>query len=157
MRHYLNLRIIYSLFTEFQTVGPYGLNWEAEQYKCDISFYITTFLLACLQSLNLFWLWNIFRIAYTFVWLNTLEDDRSEAEDDDEIDEKEALAKEGLDEIAIQKILANGNGNGHHMPNGKHTTGNGNPEIHVNGNGHSEAPEIHTDGLTNRKENGRPS
>ncbi|KAI0013657.1 TLC domain-containing protein [Xylariaceae sp. FL0662B] len=88
LRHYLNLRIIFSLFTEFKTVGPYGVNWETEQYKCDLSFYITLGLLASLQALNLFWLFFIVRIAYRFVVYNTADDDRSEAEES-EIEELE--------------------------------------------------------------------
>ncbi|KAI1487192.1 TLC domain-containing protein [Biscogniauxia mediterranea] len=83
LRHYLNLRILWSLFTEFQTVGPYELNWETEQYKCPLSFVITFSLLASLQALNLFWLFFIIRIAYRFVVYQKAEDDRSEAEDSD--------------------------------------------------------------------------
>lgn len=84
LRHYLNLRIIYSLFTEFKTVGPYELNWETQQYKCDIAFVITLTLLASLQALNLFWWFFIVRIAYRFVVYQTAEDDRSEAESEPE-------------------------------------------------------------------------
>ncbi len=80
LRHYLNLRIIWSLFTEFKTVGPYELNWETQQYKCDIAFVITLTLLSSLQALNLFWWFFIVRIAYRFVVYQTAEDDRSEAE-----------------------------------------------------------------------------
>ncbi|KAI0021987.1 longevity assurance proteins LAG1/LAC1 [Xylariomycetidae sp. FL0641] len=92
LRHYLNLRILYSLFTEFQTVGPYELNWETEQYKCNISFVITLALLASLQALNLFWLFFIVRIAYRFVVYDVAEDDRSEAEES-ELEEAEATKK----------------------------------------------------------------
>ncbi|KAH8156093.1 hypothetical protein CIB48_g12156 [Xylaria polymorpha] len=80
LRHYLNLRIIWSLFTEFKTIGPYELNWETQQYKCDISFVITLALLSSLQALNLFWWFFIVRIAYRFVVYQTADDDRSEAE-----------------------------------------------------------------------------
>ena len=83
LRHYLNLRIIYSLFTEFKTVGPYEVDWENGQYKCWISFYITLALLSSLQALNLFWLFFIIRIAYRFVVYQTADDDRSEAEESD--------------------------------------------------------------------------
>ena len=72
MRHYLNLRIIWSLFTEFKTVGPYVLDWQAEQYKCTLSFVITLGLLSSLQALNLFWLFYIVRIAYISVTVHTL-------------------------------------------------------------------------------------
>ena len=81
MRHYLNLKIILSLLTEFPYVGPYELNWETEQYKCLLSNVITFGLLAALQALNLFWLFFIVRIAYRLVVHNITEDDRSEAEE----------------------------------------------------------------------------
>jgi len=88
LRHYLNLRIIFSLFTEFKTVGPYVVNWETGQYKCPLAFWITLSLLSSLQALNLFWLFFIIRIAYRFVVYKTADDDRSEAEDS-EVEEKE--------------------------------------------------------------------
>ncbi|KAF2838444.1 longevity-assurance protein 1 [Patellaria atrata CBS 101060] len=95
LRHYLNIRILISLFTEFSTIGPFELNWDTQQYKCWISQYITFALLASLQAVNLFWLFLIFRIAYRFVksWGEVIEDERSEyegSEDELEID-KEAI------------------------------------------------------------------
>ncbi|KAF4123146.1 Acyl-CoA-dependent ceramide synthase [Geosmithia morbida] len=97
MRHYINLRIIWSLFTEFQTVGPFELNWETQQYKCRLSQVITSSLLISLQCLNLFWLFYIIRIAYRIVALNVAEDDRSdddEEEEEEEVDEKQQLLSE---------------------------------------------------------------
>ncbi len=88
LRHYQNLRIIASLFTEFKTVGPYEMNWETGQYKCPLAFYITLSLLASLQALNLFWLFFIVRIAYRLVVYKEANDDRSEA-DESEIEERE--------------------------------------------------------------------
>nr|UWK20516.1 longevity assurance factor/sphinganine N acyl transferase subunit 1 [Trichoderma decipiens] len=95
MRHYINLKIIWSLFTEFRTVGPFELNWETQQYKCWISQYITAALLASLQSLNLFWLFYILRIAFRFIRDKEATDDRSEDEDEDEEDEKHASKHNG--------------------------------------------------------------
>jgi len=92
LRHYLNLRIIWSLFTEFRTVGPYVLDWEGGSYKCDIAFFITLSLLAALQSLNLFWLYCIGRVAYRLVVHNIAEDDRSDNEES-EVDDKDAPAQ----------------------------------------------------------------
>lgn len=86
-RHYLNLRILASLLTEFRTVGPYELDWEAEQYKCVISNVITFALLAALQALNIFWLGALIRSAYRLAVLKIAKDDRSE--DDEEIEKKE--------------------------------------------------------------------
>ncbi|KAM0254851.1 hypothetical protein ACHAQJ_006392 [Trichoderma viride] len=93
MRHYINLKIIWSLFTEFRTVGPFELNWETQQYKCWISQYITTALLASLQALNLFWLFYILRIAIRFIRDKEATDDRSDEEDDEE-EEKPVSSKQ---------------------------------------------------------------
>src|SRR4051794_17258420 len=50
LRHFLNLKILWAVLTEFRTVGPFELNWETQQYKCWISQYITFGLLASLQA-----------------------------------------------------------------------------------------------------------
>ncbi|KAJ5763398.1 hypothetical protein N7533_002079 [Penicillium manginii] len=84
LRHYLNLHILWSLLTEFQTIGPYELNWETQQYKCWISNIITFALLAMLQSLNLFWLYCLLRSAWKFVVYGVKKDDRSEDETESE-------------------------------------------------------------------------
>src|ERR1700758_1377789 len=84
LRHYLNLRILWATLTEFRTVGPFELNWETQQYKCWISQYITFALLACLQAVNLFWLFLILRIAKNYVLSNIAQDERSDDEDEDE-------------------------------------------------------------------------
>jgi very-long-chain ceramide synthase len=111
LRHYLNLRIILSLFTEFKTVGPYELNWETQQYKCSLSFYITLALLASLQALNLFWLFFIIRIAYRFVVYQDADDDRSEAEES-ELEERESKPEAPPQKSVETALLQNGNGNG---------------------------------------------
>ncbi|KAF4124348.1 Acyl-CoA-dependent ceramide synthase [Geosmithia morbida] len=94
LRHYVNLRILYSALpgSEFSTVGPYVLNWEAEQYKCPLSNFIAFGLLAALQALNLFWLYCLMRAAYKFVFLGVAKDDRS---DDEEAEEKTVVASNG--------------------------------------------------------------
>ncbi|RTE84084.1 hypothetical protein BHE90_001405 [Fusarium euwallaceae] len=83
MRHYINLRIIYSLFTEYKTVGPYELNWETEQYKCPLAQAITSTLLIALQSLNLVWLYYVLRVAYRITVYNEQRDARSDDEASD--------------------------------------------------------------------------
>ncbi|ERT01500.1 hypothetical protein HMPREF1624_02751 [Sporothrix schenckii ATCC 58251] len=111
LRHYLNLRIIYSLFTEFKTVGPYELDWAGEQFKCPLAFVITCGLLSALQALNIFWLFFIIRIAYRFVVHNVAKDDRSDGEDDTEVDEAAkdlAVVDDAASLLATQ--LSNGNG-----------------------------------------------
>ncbi|KAL9034659.1 MAG: hypothetical protein Q9214_006947 [Letrouitia sp. 1 TL-2023] len=84
LRHYINLRILHSILTTFATVGPFELNWETQQYKCWISQYITFALLACLQGLNIFWLYFIVRVAVMVVWKGAPKDERSDDEDEDE-------------------------------------------------------------------------
>lgn len=88
----MNLRILYSITTEFKTVGPFELAFERQQYKCWISQYITFLLLAMLQALNLFWLFLIMRITYNVVFKNVKRDVRSDnEEEEDSIGENEAL------------------------------------------------------------------
>ncbi|GKT63858.1 sphingosine N-acyltransferase lac1 [Colletotrichum tofieldiae] len=94
LRHVINLKILWSILTEFSSVGPYELNWETQQYKCWISKVITFTLLGLLQSLNLFWLFFLVRIGYRFVFHDVKQDDRSEAE------ESEAEPMETIDEVS---------------------------------------------------------
>ncbi|OAP62880.1 hypothetical protein AYL99_02107 [Fonsecaea erecta] len=100
LRHYINLIILWATLTEFRTVGPFELNWETQQYKCWISQIITFSLLACLQAVNLFWLFLILRIAKNYVFSNIRADERS---DDEEEDEQTEEAPSGG-----QKVLENG-------------------------------------------------
>ncbi|KAG5973704.1 hypothetical protein E4U58_004541 [Claviceps cyperi] len=112
MRHYINLRIIWSLFTEFRTVGPFELDWAAEQYKCYLSQYISTALLSSLQALNLFWLFYIVRIAYRFIRDSTAEDDRSDDEDDAGEAESEPLVeKKPIPALELNGKAVNGSSN----------------------------------------------
>src|SRR4051794_20007110 len=87
LRHYINLRILWSILTQFSTIGPFELNWETQQYKCWISQIITFALLAALQAVNIFWSFLICRVAYRIVAMNIKEDERSEYEEsEDEAD-----------------------------------------------------------------------
>lgn len=126
MRHYLNLCIIFSLFTEFKTVGPYEINWETQQYKGLLSNVITFGLLAALQALNLFWLFFIVRIAYRFVVYSIAEDDRSEAEES-ELEEMERKKKDTVNMLQAETLpLLNDNGFANRSANGViKATGNG--------------------------------
>ena len=103
LRHVINLKIIWSMFTEFRTVGPFELNWETQQYKCWISQYITTALLASLQALNLFWLFYIVRIALRFLTNQTATDDRS---DDEE--EEDSQQEQDVPTVTVNGKKANG-------------------------------------------------
>lgn len=115
LRHVLNLRILYSILTEFRTVGPYELNWETQQYKCWISNIITFGLLAILQALNLFWLYCLLRSALKFLLTGEKKDDRSESES--EIEQIAPKAVGGIDD----QIYVNGSA----LPNGKNKHANG--------------------------------
>lgn len=88
-RHYLNLKILWAVLTEFRTVGPFELNWETQQYKCWISQYITFALLASLQAVNLFWLFLILRILKNYLFNSIRKDERSDDEDTEEEEEAE--------------------------------------------------------------------
>lgn len=121
LRHYLNLRIIWSLFNDYQTVGPYELNWETEQYKSPLSFWITIALLSSLQALNMFWMFFIIRIAYRFVIYQTAEDDRSEAEESEleELEKEKAEKPKAISEKATESTpLLNGNSGANGTANG---------------------------------------
>ncbi|KAL2142871.1 hypothetical protein VTI28DRAFT_639 [Corynascus sepedonium] len=89
LRHYLNLGILYSIATEYSNIGPFGLDWAAQQYKCRVAQVGTLLLLAALQGLNLFWLCCLLRSAYRFVVLGVAKDDRSEVEERTEEEEGE--------------------------------------------------------------------
>lgn len=89
LRHYTNLRILWSVLTEFRTVGEWELNWDTQQYKCWISQPIVFTLIFALQLLNAYWLFLIFRILYRYVKGGVAADDRSDEEDEDEDEEGE--------------------------------------------------------------------
>lgn len=112
LRHYINLCILWATLTEFRTVGPFELDWDAEQYKCWFSQYITFGLLACLQAINLFWLYLILRIAKNFVFNKDWQDVRSDDEGSDEDDVKEETTKLVQQDISVKvnapKLLVNG-------------------------------------------------
>ncbi|KAF1939272.1 sphingosine N-acyltransferase lac1 [Clathrospora elynae] len=111
LRHWINLRIIYSLLTTFKTVGPFELNWETQQYKCWISQYITLALLSSLQAVNLFWWFHICRIAWKFVVYRDADDDRSEYEPTDEEGESDKKDVKKGEKKAV-KATATGSKNG---------------------------------------------
>lgn len=82
-RHYINLKILWSVLTDFRTIGEWELNWDTQQYKCWISQPIVFGLLFALQILNAYWLFLILRILYRYVVGGVTEDERSDDEDDD--------------------------------------------------------------------------
>ncbi|CCE62553.1 hypothetical protein TPHA_0C04030 [Tetrapisispora phaffii CBS 4417] len=84
LRHIVNIKILWSVLTEFRTVGSYTLNFATSQYKCWISLPIVFTLIAALQLVNLYWLFLIFRILYRLIWLDIQKDERSESSSEDE-------------------------------------------------------------------------
>ncbi|CAI6332737.1 unnamed protein product [Periconia digitata] len=114
LRHFVNLKILYSVLTEFKTVGPFELNWETQQYKCSLAQYITFSLLAALQAVNIFWFFLICRIAWRFIANDALEDERSEYEDSEAEEEakKEKKAKKANERASVvaatPTLLVNG-------------------------------------------------
>lgn len=94
MRHFINLKILYSMLPngEFATVGSYTLNWDTQQYKCWISQSITFALLAMLQMVNIFWIFLILRILYRALFSGVQKDERSDDEEEEE--EEEQLEQE---------------------------------------------------------------
>jgi acyl-CoA-dependent ceramide synthase len=142
MRHYLNLRIIWSEFNEFKTVGPYELDWATEQYKCWISHYISTALLASLQALNIFWLFFILRIAYRYVFFQDLEDDRSDNDENEFAEEQRLDAARAAMEETEDDDAKPAPATLHARPNGRASAGEGT----------SSSAQVRTNGSTNRKE-----
>ncbi|KAG0662978.1 sphingosine N-acyltransferase lag1 [Maudiozyma exigua] len=86
LRHVVNIRILWSVLTEFRTVGNYVLNFATQQYKCWISLPIVFILIFALQAVNIYWLFLIFRILYRILWKGITEDTRSDNEESDDSD-----------------------------------------------------------------------
>ncbi|KAL1965699.1 hypothetical protein VTN77DRAFT_5199 [Rasamsonia byssochlamydoides] len=126
LRHYLNLKILWAVLTEFRTVGPFELNWETQQYKCWISQIITFVLLASLQAVNLFWLFLILRILKNYLLNSVKKDERSDNEEEEE-EEVSTKAANG----SASGALPNGDGQAVTRRNvGKE---NQTPQVLVNG------------------------
>jgi acyl-CoA-dependent ceramide synthase len=110
MRHFINLKILYSLLPngKFATIGPYVLNWETQQYKCWISQSITFGLLALLQMVNIFWIYLIMRILYRALFSDVVKDERSD--DETEVEEESTSTPEAKSngQMAKPSLMLNG-------------------------------------------------
>ena len=84
LRHVVNIRILWSVLTEFRTVGNYRLNFATQQYKCWISLIFVFVLILALQLVNLYWLFLILRILYRYISSGVQADERSENEGEEE-------------------------------------------------------------------------
>ncbi|KAF2673009.1 longevity assurance proteins LAG1/LAC1 [Microthyrium microscopicum] len=94
--------------SQFATIGPFGLDWATEQYKCAASQWTSFLLLGALQCLNLFWLYLIFRILWRMARTGGEEkvDDRSESdsdEDQERADELRRMKEEEKDQEGQKK------------------------------------------------------
>ncbi|KAG0672498.1 sphingosine N-acyltransferase lag1 [Maudiozyma exigua] len=78
LRHVVNIRILWSVLTEFRTEGTYILNFATQQYKCWISQTIVFILIFALQLVNLYWLYLILRILVRMLITGEKGDERSE-------------------------------------------------------------------------------
>lgn len=93
LRHYINLKILYSVLTEFRNVGEWELNWDTQQYKCYISQPIVFGLIGALQLVNAYWLFLIFRIFWRYIVGGVTKDERSDDEDEDDSESSEDESK----------------------------------------------------------------
>jgi len=83
LRHYINLKILWTVLTEFRTVGDFTLNFATQQYKCWISLPIVFILIGALQLVNLYWLFLILRILYRYIFGGIAQDERSDDESEE--------------------------------------------------------------------------
>lgn len=100
LRHWVNMRILWSVLTEFRTVGNFVLNFATQQYKCWISLPIVFSLIAALQLVNLYWMFLILRILYRLIKDNVRKDERSDSESDEE---EELAPTPGIEEPNVAK------------------------------------------------------
>lgn len=97
-RHYLNFKILWSVLTEFKTVGPYELSFPDQQYKCWISQPIVFTLIFALQLVNIYWFFLILRILFRYIFFDVVKDDRS----DDEYTEEDEDKEDARDEVEVK-------------------------------------------------------
>ena len=93
LRHVVNIRILWSVLTEFRHEGNYVLNFATQQYKCWISLPIVFVLIAALQLVNLYWLFLILRILYRLIWQGIQKDERSDSDSDESAENEESKEK----------------------------------------------------------------
>jgi hypothetical protein len=79
--------------SQYASVGPFALNWDAQQYKSPLSQWITFALLAALQAVNVFWCALMFRV----LWRGVRTLGRERVDERSVYDEDEVRADEGGD------------------------------------------------------------
>jgi len=90
-RHYLNFKILWSHWYEFDLISPDKRGWYPSEGLWMIWWmkHQMFFALAALQVINIFWYYLIWRILLRAIFSSNLDDDRS----DDEGEEHEAVPK----------------------------------------------------------------
>ncbi|KAF9464458.1 TLC domain-containing protein [Collybia nuda] len=90
-RHYLNLRILYSVWFEFELRPEASRIWKAVDGVYLVEWMRNQIFLALglLQLLNLFWYYLMMRILVRAIVTSKTEDERSDDEGDDDEDPKE--------------------------------------------------------------------
>ncbi|EWC45335.1 hypothetical protein DRE_00734 [Drechslerella stenobrocha 248] len=110
LRHYLNLGILWSVFTEMPYVADFRLDWDEPYYNCQLGQIVISSLLSALQIVNIFWLYLVLRVAYRYVFKAELNDVRSEDEggegDEDDVGFDDDIKTPMLEETP--KIQLNG-------------------------------------------------
>lgn len=99
LRHYINLKILWSVVTEFRTVGEYRLNFAVQQYKCWISLPIVFTLIGALQLVQIYWFYLILKVLYRILTMSNYVDIRSDAEDNDDDDDDDDTESESISSV----------------------------------------------------------
>lgn len=86
MRHYLNLKILYSVWTEFDLVPEWARTTDFEPWKETglLAWWIQPIIFASiffLQLINLFWYFLILRILFRALFSKSLSDERSDEDE----------------------------------------------------------------------------
>ena len=84
LRHYINIKILWSVLTEFKSVGEYRLNFALQQYKCWISLPIVFTLIGALQLVQIYWFVLILKVLYRILTMSNYVDIRSDADEDND-------------------------------------------------------------------------
>ena len=86
-RHWLNLKILWSVIFEYSQIGPSILDFKTQQYKCWISQPMVFTLIMALQLVNAYWLFLICRIMLRVLIFNIKKDERSDSDSEEEEEE----------------------------------------------------------------------
>lgn len=96
MRHYLNLKTLWSVWTQFDLITPENRQWDPPRGVWLVWWmkYQVFVPILLLQFINLFWYMLIWRVLYRAVFGSVIADERSDDEDEPESPIAEKLSKE---------------------------------------------------------------